>query len=226
MALLRLPFKLGRPGADTPVATTDGIDDDTLGLTQAALNALFNQGKGVDAEGHEVQVGKTYTGGTGIAIDPVTNEVSLRPSALLELGGIRSQVSPTYMGGQTAFPVVVNGDGTASTVVPLATDHQQGLMTPEDHRRLKSHAFTVDFGSREDTVTVMHMDGAATIVRVVTRNVSRVSLSVVNGGSVTPELADGKADTGLPVPSEGSIVIDIERTAAGRASVGVKYELE
>ncbi len=183
MALLKLPFRLGRPSNDTPVTTADAVDDETLQKTQAELNALFNQGKNARGE----QVGKTYTAGTGIEISQ-QDEISVS--------------------------------------IPVSTDSQTGLMSAADHRRLNTYAFTVDFGANQDSVTVLHMDAACRLVRVATKNVSSVTVSVVNGGSVTPTLSGGSADLSLACPAEAGIVIDIVRTASGNAAVGVRYELE
>ena len=182
MALLKLPFRLGRPSNDTPVTTADAVDDETLQKTQAELNALFNQGKNAQGE----QVGKTYSAGTGIEISQ-QDEISVS--------------------------------------IPVSTDSQTGLMSAADHRRLNTHAFTVDFGANQDSVTVLHMDAACTLLRVATRNVASVTLSVVNGGTVTPALVSGAADISLALPADTGVVIDITRTSSGNAAVGVKYEL-
>ena len=90
MALLKLPFKLGRPSNDTPVTTTDAVDDETLQKSQAELNALFNEGK--DSQGN--QVGKTYNAGTGIEISQ-QDAISVKAATAVERGGIKLGVMPT-----------------------------------------------------------------------------------------------------------------------------------
>ena len=218
------------------IDSTD-IDDLALGKKQSELNNLFNQGKNSVGE----QVGKTYSDGDGISIsqqdvisvkvgngleiNQTSKNVEVKAATALEIGGVKSTMAQSYQGGQTNLSLTINNDGTAKVVVPTATDSQIGLMSAEDHQRLNTHAFTVDFGSSQDSVTVMHMDAACTLVRVATQNVSSVTISVVNGGTVTPTLVSGAATISLSCPTETGIVIDIVRTAAGDASVGIKYEL-
>jgi len=225
MALLKLPFKLGRPSNDTPVTSTDAVDDDTLQKKQSELNALFNQGKGLDNKGNEVQVGKSYSAGTGIDISQ-QDEISVKSATSMEVGGIKLAVATTIQNVvYNDIPVVGGSNGTAKVSIPTGTDSMAGLMSAEDHQRLNTHGFTVDFGSKETSVTYMNMDGACTLLRVATRNVASVTLSVVNGGTVTPALVSGAADISLALPADTGVVIDITRTSAGDAAVGVKYEL-
>lgn len=225
MALLKLPFKLGRPSNDTPVTSTDAVDDETLQKTQAELNALFNQGKGLNENGEEVQVGKSYSAGPGIDISG-QDEISVKAATALVRGGIKLGVVTTIQNvTYEDFPVVGGSNETTKVMVPISSDSRAGLMSAEDHRRLNTHGFTVDFGSKETSVTYMNMDGACTLLRVATKNVASVTLSVVNGGTVTPTLISGVADISLALPSDTGVVIDITRTSSGDAAVGVKYEL-
>ena len=221
MALLKLPFKLGRPSNDTPVTTTDAVDDETLQKSQAELNALFNEGK--DSQGN--QVGKTYNAGTGIEISQ-QDAISVKAATAVERGGIKLGVMPTIQNvTYEDFPVVGGSNETAKVSVPIGSDSRAGLMSAADHRRLNTHGFTVDFGSKETSVTYMNMDGACTLLRVATKNVASVTLSVVNGSTVTPTLVNGAADISLALPSDTGVVIDITRASSGDAAVGVKYEL-
>lgn len=221
MALLKLPFKLGRPSNDTPVTSTDAVDDETLGKSQAELNALFNQGK--DSQGN--QVGKTYNAGIGIDISQ-QDAISVKAATAVERGGIKLGMVTTIQNVvYEDFPVVGGSNDMAKVSVPIGSDIRAGLMSAEDHRRLNTHGFTVDFGSKETSVTYMNMDGACTLLHIATKNVASVTLSVVNGGTVTPTLVGGVADISLALPSDTGVVIDITRTSSGDAAVGVKYEL-
>ena len=188
--------------------------------------AIVNAVRGIlyEADGETPKsLGNTYEAGTGIEISQ-QDAISVKEATNSERGGMK--IAPdTERSLENTFPVGLSS-GVGVVGIPASTDSQTGLMSAADHRRLNTHAFTVDFGANQDSVTVLHMDAACRLVRVVTKNVSSVTVSVVNGGSVTPTLSGGSADLSLACPAEAGIVIDIVRTASGNAAVGVRYELE
>lgn len=219
MALLKLPFKLGRPSNDTPVTSTDAVDDETLGKSQAELNALFNQGK--DSQGN--QVGKTYNAGTGIDISQ-QDAISVKAATAVERGGIKLGVMPTIQNvTYEDFPVVGGSNGTAKVSIPTGTDSRAGLISAEDHQKMALRSLGISFAPGSDTVQWVNSYGSSiSLIRLSGTNVSSVRLSY---GSVLQE-SHALGPISILLASDDVVTVTIVRTTEGQgASLGIGIQL-
>ena len=151
---------------------TNGVVDRKM--TQEEMNALFNQGKGLDGQGQEVQLGKTYKAGTGLSLTPSASgdEFSLDAATTSSIGGIQLSSAPeSYAEGNTSFPVVgVSGASTAKVEVPMANTNHSGLMSKALFDKLSAlptnDNLTIELGNKEDKITLSSQQTSSGIASI------------------------------------------------------------